>query len=453
MSIATHHIDAFAGTLLAPGDHGWDAARQAFNLLIDQRPAAIALPADEADVVAAVRFAREHGLQVAPQRTGHNAAPLGALDEALLLKTDRMQGVEIDATARRARVRAGAKWEHVVPRASELGLAALHGSTPDVGVIGYSLGGGMGWYARKHGLASNSVSAIELVTAEGEVVRVDHRERPDLFWALRGGGANFGVVTAIEFELRPVSEVYAGALFFPWERSEELLHSWHQLLPAVPDELTSVARIMQFPPFEEIPEPLRGNSFAVVEAVHLGTELEGAELLHPLRELGPALDTFAMVPPLAISELHMDPPEPVPALSATQLLGELPASAIDALVATAGPGSGSPLVSVELRHMGGALARSAAHHGALSSLAGSFAMFAVGMPTDPRSAAAIEAQLALVTENLRAQQTGLYSNFVEQPTAAASFFDEETYRQLRTVRAQYDPDELFRANHPIPPAA
>src|SRR3954464_434824 len=224
-----------AGELLMPDEPGWDAARQAFNLVLDQRPAAIALPENENDVSLAIRFAAGYGLRVAAQRTGHNAAPLGPLDGTLLLKTDRLQGIEIDPVARRARVRAGAKWANLVPRASELGLAALHGSTPDVSIAGYALGGGLGWYGRKHGLAANSVTAIELVTADGELRRVDRTNEPELFWALRGGGGNFGVVTALEFDLYPVSEVYAGVLFFPFERSADVLHprpQWPHVSPA-----------------------------------------------------------------------------------------------------------------------------------------------------------------------------------------------------------------------------
>jgi FAD/FMN-containing dehydrogenase len=450
MSLAATHIDAFAGIVMTPGDRGWDAARQAFNLTVDQRPAVIAVPVHDADVAAALRFARERGLRVAPQRTGHGAAPLGPLGDTLLLKTDELEGMQIDAAGRRARVRAGAKWADVVPRASALGLAALHGSSPDLGVVGYALGGGIGWYARAHGLACNSVTAIDLVTADGELVHATHDEESDLFWAARGGGGNFGIVTRLELELYRVSTGYAGALFFPWDRSGEVLHTWRELLPDLPDEITSVGRIMQFPPFEEIPEPLRGGRFVVVEAVHLGDAADGEELLRPLRELGPELDTFATMPPAGITRLHMDPPHPVPALTASLLLGDLAVSAIDELVAVTGPRSGSPLLSVELRHLGGALARTAPHHGALSRLRGSFAMVAVGMTRDPASAAAIESQLALVTRALRAHHAGLAWNFVEEPTDASRFFDEETYRRLRAIKAHYDPEERFQANHSIP---
>jgi FAD/FMN-containing dehydrogenase len=392
-------------------------------------------------------------MQIAPQRTGHNAEPLGSLDRVILLKTDRLQGVEIDAERRIARVGAGVKWEDVLPLASELGLAALHGSTPDVSVVGYSLGGGVGWYARSHGLSANNVVAIELVTADGEVRRVDHEHDPELFWALRGGGGNFGIVTAIEVQLFPIAEVYAGILFFPWERTAEVLHAWHAWLPSVPDELTSVGRVLQFPPIEEVPAPFRGRSFVLVEAVFSGSEAEGAELLRPLRKLGPELDTFAMVPPAGIAELHMDPPTPMPYLGGHQLLDELTPEAIDAVAALVGPGSGSPFVSYELRHCGGALAREAEHHGAIASLPGSYLSFGVGMVFGEESRSATQAHLELVREALTDFDTGRkYLNFTEQATDPAHFYTRETWARLQAVKADVDPGRRFRANHAIEPA-
>src|SRR4051812_18695211 len=277
------------GEVIAPDEPGWDQTRQAYNLLIDQRPELIAVPVHEGDVVAIVRYAAEHGLRVAPQRTGHNAAPLGDLEGTVLLKTDAMRAVEIDAEARIARVQSGAKWKDVLPQASELGLAGLHGSTADVSLAGYSLGGGLSWYGRKHGLQTNNIIAIELVTADGELRRVDHQNEPGLFWALRGGGGNFGVVTAIEVQLYAIPDIYAGVLFFPWERSSEVLQAWREWTETVPEELTSVGRILQFPPIPDVPEPLRGNKYVLVEGIYMGDEASGRDLMQPIRELGPAI--------------------------------------------------------------------------------------------------------------------------------------------------------------------
>jgi len=445
--------ETLAGSVSFPGHPAWDAARRAYNLTIDQRPAAVAYPADELDVQELVRFAARNGLRIAPQRTGHNAAPLGSLEGTILLKTDRLDTVELDVAAGRARVGSGVKWESVVPRVSELGMAVLHGSTPDVSIAGYGLGGGVGWYGRKHGLFCNSITAIELVTADGRLRRVDAGHEPELFWALRGGGGNFGVVTALEFRLLPISEVYAGALFFPWERSAEVLGAWLQWTRSVPDEVTSVGRILQFPPLEEVPEPFRGQAFAVVHAYFLGSEAEGERLLAPLRALGPALDTIAMVPPVELSEMHMDPPDPVPYLGEHLVLDRLPPSAIGELVAAAGPGSGSGLVSVEIRHSGGALGRGGEGHGALDRLPGEYLYFGVGFTPDEASAAATRADLHRVTTSLRPYRAGSYLNFEEERVDPASFWDEDTYRRLRAVKAAVDPGELFRANHAIRPAS
>jgi hypothetical protein len=443
----------FRGAVIEPGRDGWDAATQAFNLTVVQQPALVAVPADAEDVTTIVEFARANGMQVAAQRTGHNAEPLGALDEVILVKTDALQGVDIDVERKLARVASGSKWADVVPPASDRGLAALHGSTPDVSVAGYSLGGGVGWYARKLGLSANSVTAIELVTADGRLRRVDADNDPDLFWALRGGGGSFGVVTALEVQLYSIPDIYAGVLFYPWERSSEVLHAWLEWTAGVPDEVTSVGRILQFPPLEEIPEPLRGGRFVIVEAVYMGDEASGSDILKPLRDLGPALDTFAMVPPVGLAELHMDPPSPVPYTGEGQMLGPLDGEAIDRFVAAAGPESGSQLVSAEIRHVGGALSRPQPHHGALSTFDAEYLTFGVGMVMDEPMYLANRRQLDRIAEAFGPYENGRsYLNFAERRVDPARFYTPSVYRRLREVKRTFDPDDLFRANHPIAPA-
>ena len=438
------------GHVITPEDVGYDESRQAFNLSIDLRPAAVVIAHSAQDVAATVRFARARGLRVAPQGTGHNAAPLGSLDDVILLRTGAMKEVDIDFGAGQARVEAGVVWGEVADLAAPVGLAALAGSSRNVGVVGYTLGGGLGWLARKHGLACNSVTAIELVTGEGEQVRVDADHDPELFWALRGGGGNFGVVTALEFRLYPVSQLYAGALFFPIERAGEVLHAWNGWTAEVPDEITSVGRILQVPPMPDVPEVLRGGAFAVVEAACLLDEAAGAEALAPLRELGPEIDTFSMVDSSALGYLHMDPDGPVPAaLSGHQLLGELPAAAIDEVVRLAGPGSGSPLLSYELRHTGGEAGRGTPGNGALPCLRGTFCSFAIGVPDGPETARAIGERTAALNEALSAHDAGRYLNFVEEAAGAAPAFWPSTLEQLRAVAERVDPDGLIVANHPV----
>src|ERR687896_1615797 len=455
MLTATPFTDLSAqmiGRVVTGSDPDWDATRQAFNITADVRPAAMALPRDVGDVIAAVGYARANGLRVAPQATGHNAAPLGSLEDTLLVDVRELQAVSIDPGARRVRVGAGVKWERVAPRLSELGLAALHGSSPDVGIAGYSLGGGMGWLARKYGLQANSVTAIELVTADGRAARVDAEHEPDLFWALRGGNGNFGVVTAIEFAVYPVEDLYAGVMFFPFERAGEVLHGWTELVPTLPDEMMTWAKLMQFPDAPDVPEPVRGGSFTVIFGAFLGSEGEGRALLRPVRDLGAAMDTFAVVAPAALGEMAMDPPDPLPFVSTTALLSDLPSAGVDELVSAAGPGSGSPLAMVELRHMGGALARRSAGAGARATLPGSLAMLSLGVAEDETSAATARTYLESVERAVLPYRTGDYPNFVMEPADASSFFDTETWARLRQVKTLYEPSDLFKGNHHIPPA-
>jgi len=441
-----------ADRVVSPSDPTWDEARRAFNLRVDQQPVAIVQPLEESDVIAAVRHARAHGLRIAPQSTGHNAGPLGPLHDTIIVDVSGLDEITIDADARRVRVGAGVRWEQVVPALSELGLAALHGSSPDVGIAGYSLGGGMGWLARKHGLQANSVTAFELVTADGHLVRTDAVHEPDLFWALRGGGGNFGVVTAIEFAVYPHAELYAGACFFPFARTREVLHAWRDLLPTLPEDLMTWAAILHFPPDPALPDALRGGSFVVVWGVFTGAEEEGRRLMAPVRELGPLLDTFAMVPPAALGDLAMDPRDPLPFLSGHQLLDDVPPEGIDALVDAAGPDSEATITMVQLRHLGGALARTDAAAGARATLPGSICVFSLGVAPDDDSARATQGTLSRIEAALAPYRVGDYPNFVEEPADVRSFFDAGTWRRLREVKALYDPDDLFQANHPIPPA-
>jgi len=436
--------------IVMPHDESWDEARLAWNLAVDQQPAAVALPESARDVGAIVRWARERGLRVAPQGTGHNAHPLGSLAHTVLLKTERMRGVAIDARAQRARVEAGVLWAEVTEAAAQHGLAALAGSSPDVGVVGYTLGGGISWLSRRYGLAANSVTAIELVDAEGEPVRADADQNADLFWALRGGGGSFGVVTALEFALYPITDVHAGVLFFPLERGAEVLRAWRRWVDTVPDDVTSVGRFLQFPPLPALPEHLRGRSFAVIEAASLLGQDASDELLRPLRELGPQLDTFATIPAHALDRLHMDPEQPVPGAGDGMVLSDLNDAAIDALVQTAGAGSHSPLLSVELRHAGGALARKVPGGGAVSSVNGSFLLFAVGIAPTLEAGAAVKAHVELVHNALAPWDAGrAFSNFATKRERGERLCGHLTYRRLQTVKAAVDSDDVFRSNHPV----
>ena len=444
----------FSGALHLPGDAGYDDARQAWNLTAVQTPPLVAEPHSAADVVAVIRFARENGLRVAPQGTGHNAQARAGADESILLNLRRMRGVEIDFENRSARVEAGALCADLTAPASELGLAPLAGSSPDVGLVGYTLGGGLGWLARAFGMCCNSVLSFDVVTGDGEELHVDAEHHPELFWALRGGTGSPAVITAMELRLIATPELHAGAMLWPWERASEILHAWREWTRDAPETVTTSARILQVPPFPDIPEMVRGRQFVVIDGAVVGSGAYAGEVLASLRALEPEIDLFAAAPPVALSHLHMDPEAPVPGIGDHQLLEELPAEAIDALVALGGHASGSPLLAVELRHLGGAIARVPDGAGARSHIAAPYVFFAVGVPATPELAAAIPGSLAAMKAALAPWKAeGEYLNFAEHPVDVSTAFDADTFAALQAVKAKYDGDDTIHANHAIAPAA
>jgi FAD/FMN-containing dehydrogenase len=453
LSLASSLTSALPGKVVIPEDMRFDEARRAWNLAIDQRPAAVAFPESPQDVAAAVLFARESGLRVAAQGTGHSAGPLGPLEDTILLKTERMREVSVDPARRTARVEAGVAWLEVVEAAAQHRLAALAGSSPDVGVVGYTLAGGLSVLGRKHGLAANHVSAIELVTADGRLVRADRENEPDLFWALRGG--SFGIVTAIEFKLFPITKAYAGILWYAIDRGPEVLHAWRELTQsALPDELTTVGRFLNLPPIPEIPEPVRGKSFAIIEAYHLGDPAHADDLLAPLRALKPLNDTITTVQMPALTHMRMEPEQPAPAAGDGLMVDHLTADALDAFIEVAGAHAQFPLVSIELRHLGGELRRTRPEHGALASLDADYAMGAVGIAPAPELEAPVRTQVQAVKAALEPWVARhMYLGFAETPHDTATFWTEQAYDRLRRIKTAVDPDDLIRSNHPIPPAS
>jgi hypothetical protein len=452
--LTAHDVDrlraSIAGDVVAPGDADYATARLAWNLTATQQPALVVVPDRPDDILAAVRFAVEHGLRVAAQGTGHNAGPLGEMPDTILIKTARLRGVEIDVENRIARVEAGALWMDVTGPASEHGLAALAGSSPDVGVVGYSLGGGMGWLARKLGLAANSVTAIEVVTADGRLVRADEHEHADLFWALRGGGGNFGVVTAMEFRLYALDTIVAGAMLWPAERAREVLHAWNEWTKTAPEEVTTSARILNIPDMDGVPDIVRGRALVAIDGAVIADVDRANEILAPLRALEPEMDGFGPVPPVALSYIHMDPEEPVPGDSETAMLDDATPELIDTLVDQF---EQHPLLlMIELRHAGGALARTKHEHGAIAKIDAGYVFFAGGMSV-PEIAEPLRAQLEVLKGAVDAHANGRnYSNFTEERTDAGEFFGAATLARLRAVKGVYDPGNLFRANHEILPS-
>jgi FAD/FMN-containing dehydrogenase len=327
-----------------------------------------------------------------------------------------------------------------------MGLYPLSGSSPNVGVVGYTLGGGLSWLARSHGLASNNVTAIEIVTADGEITRATPSEHAELFWALRGGGGSFGVVTALEFVLFPYREVYAGMFLWPYERQLEVLHSWYAWTRSAPDAVTTSFRILHFPALDDLPPFLSGRSVVVVDGAFAGDVDAGRAVVAPLRALAPELDTWGPASPAAMSRLHMDPEQPTPIASASSLLGEIDTAGLDEFGAAVQP----PLLVGELRHLGGALSRVPEDAGALGSLHGEYALLGGGIVAE--SSREIDAALLRLRAATATYETGaLYPNFTEWPAAVSRFYTDAVYARLQRVRARVDPHELMVANHPIAP--
>jgi FAD/FMN-containing dehydrogenase len=443
------------GYALGPGEERWDDARQAWNLAAEQNPAAVVFPRDAGDVAAIVRFAAAEGLRVTAQGTGHNAAAHGdRLAESILVKTTQMQGVSVDPVARTARVSAGSLWQDLVPQAVEHGMLPLHGSSPDIGIVGYTLGGGIGYLGRKHGIATNAVTAIEIVTADGELVRTDASHDPELFWALRGGGGNYGVVTAMEFDLFPVESLYAGMMLWPVEESARVYKRWRDWTETAPEEITSMARMIQFPPFPDVPEPLRGRHMFVFSAAYTGDAEAGRLLVDPLRELGPEMDMFGPMPLDGLMRLHGDPEFPVPFASDHALIDSLPDVAIDELVETTGAGTGSPLLMVELRQMGGAFGRAPEGAGALDTVDANYVAFTGGLVMEPDALRVVERSAREAMGVLAPYSRGrTYLNFAERVTNTRSAYSVDTHRRLQAVKARVDSEGVFHGNHRIEASA
>lgn len=437
------------------GEPGYEAARLPWNVAVDQRPAAVAEPATTQEVAEVVVAARRAGLRVAPQSTGHNAGPLAAQDlsDVVLVRTGRLDHVEVDPLGRTVRVGGGAVWLPVVEAAAEHGLAVLHGSSPDVGVAGYTLGGGTFLYARALGLATHSLLSAEVVLADGSVVRASDEENPELFWALRGGGGSFGIVTELELALFDVPDVFAGMLLFDATvpgLADRVVRTWARWAPTAPDEVSTSLRLLNLPPLPELPPFLSGRSLVVIDGAVLDTDDRAAEILAPLRDLGPELDTFARVPAAALARLHMDPEGPTPAVSDTSMLGSLPDAAVDAFLAAAGPGSGTALLAAELRQLGGALGRPSPAGGALTHLDAQFLVFGVAVAASPALAEAGRASARTLVDALAPWANGrTYLSFAEETVDASTGYRPDAWARLVALRAELDPQGVLVANHPV----
>ena len=441
-------VRGVVGHVVGPDDADWTSARAAWNLAVDQHPALVVLAAGPQDVAATLGFASERGLRVAPQGTGHGAASLGALDDTILLRTAQLSRVEVDATARTAWVGAGAVWDDLVRPAAEHGLAGLHGLSGGVGVAGYTLGGGLGWLARSRGLAANAVTALDVVLADGRALRVDADREPELFWALRGGGGLGAIVTALQLELFPLREAFAGHIAWPIQQAPDVVGAYRSWASDLPEQLTSTIRLMRYPPAPELLPELSGQAFALITLVFEGDAEAGRGLVAPLRDVGsPSADTLGMVSGSELPQIAGDPPGPLAGVGDGLLLRELDA---DAYLSIGGPDAPTALTNVELRHLGGALARPREGQGAVGPIEGEFLFYAVGTPAGPPSTADLEAELDAARKRLEGSATGqTLLTFAERRPGLQGLLPAETVERLEAVRRRYDPAGVIRSNHDV----
>lgn len=447
---------ALPGRVYTPDQLGYESARAGYGLSDLPSPEVVVMAASAADVVAAVKFARMQRLPVGVHATGHNFG--FPFKGGLRVNTSHMQGVAIDPAARTARVEAGVRWGAVVQAAHAHGLAPLNGSSPTVGVVGYSLFGGFGWLLRKYGAAVDSVVAAEVVTADGQLRRVSAASEPELFWALRGASGNFGIVTALEFRLYPLSEIYGGALFFPIERAAEVLPAYSRWAESLPDEMTSSVVLMRVPPLPHLPEFLRGRAIITVRAAYAGPAAEGERLLEPLRALGGMLaDTFQTMPYTAIGTIANDPADPMPAWRKTTMLKHLSPATIATVLELVGAEGRAPVTVFEIRHLGGAMTRVPPESTSFSQRYAPFIMQTIDVLTSPQQAEPVKRNTQAIFEAMQPHSTGGVlpswlgdGDYGAERTRAG--FTPAHYERLAALKRRYDPTNMFCQNHNIPPA-
>ena len=456
------------GGVFVPGDVGYDTARQTWNVTtFDQRPAIVVMPSIPADVVSAVDFARAHNLSIAVQGGGHGH-PHPAND-ALLVNFASMTSVHVtplsaaagpsgeSGAAGTARAEAGAKWRDVIAAAHPHGLAPLNGTAGTVGVSGYMLGGGIGWLVRQYGAAAGSLRSADMVTADGRLMQVNDRNHADLFWGLRGGGGNFGIVTAFEFDLYPVKEIFGGFVAYPLAQGKQALSAYAQWTRTVPDTVTSAVRLMHYPPAPTIPEPLRGASAVVIMACCTGSTTEAEALVQPLRSIGaPLVDTFRPMSYAQIATIANDPPEAPPLFTFINGGGlrDMSSDVIDALLGIAGDRAAG-IFLVEARHAGGALARQPEDAMPFSFRSPWFMSALAAAPT-PEVLEGAKQSVAALFEALKPALTGeVLINGLDAgntgPDLTRAAYSEENYRKLVALKDKYDPANVFRFNHNIAP--
>ncbi len=446
----------FRGEVLRPDDPGYDAARLVFNGMYQRRPAQIARCGGVADVIAAVNYAREEGLDIAVRGGGHSIQGYSSLDDGLVIDLNPLKGARVDPAARTVTAAAGMTWGELDRETQVHGLAVTGGRVSNTGIAGLTLGSGSGWLERSLGLTCDNLISADLVTAEGQPVRVSETDEPELFWGLKGAGANFGIVTALEFQLHPVGPlVLGGMLLFPREQAAELLGQYRDLMRRAPDEFGGAIAWITAPPEEFVPEDVRLQPVMGVVVCHTGDLAEGKELVHELRESGPVLDLVMPMPYVAVQQL-LDASAPFGQQGYWKVdtVDEMSDDAMATIVEHAGR-TPMPFSITILEPGGRAIARTGDADTPIGNRGAEFRYYAVGAWEEPEEA---EASIAWARDFYAAMEgfssSGPQVNFVNaDENRLRRVYGDEKYERLVALKDRWDPDNLFRLNANITPSA
>jgi hypothetical protein len=442
------------GKVLTPENEGYDEARQLWDLSTNHKPSIIIKANNTSDIIEAVRFAKNAGLKIAAAATGHGFAR--PANDSLLIVTSQMAGVSINASSKTAWVEAGAKWNKVLKLAQEEGLAPLMGSSSDVGAIGYTIGGGMGWLSRKYGLSVDSVNYFEVVTASGKLIRASETENSDLFWGISGGGASLGIITGMEINLYPVKSVFAGSLIYPSEVAHEAFARYRKMIASASEEFTSSLTLANLPPLPFLPEFLQGKSVVIFRGCHSGSVEEGEAVIKPWLDWKPPIaNSFRVMPFGEADDISQDPKDPMPFFVTNVILKELTEEVSNILIDRAfSSNEPSPLIFAELHHVGGAIAKIPRSANAYSKRDASLILKMIGLSSPPEIKNSLVNLIDMIKNDLKPYLAdGVYLNFLigeEKWLRSREAFSPEAFHKLVELKSKYDPGNLFSFGLDIP---
>ena len=443
------------GTAVRPGDEGYDLERTIWNGAHDRRPALIVRCAGVADVIRTVDLARTEGLPLAVRGGGHSIPGFSTVDGGIVLDLSRMRGIQVDPTRRTAAAQAGCTWKDLDAETQQFGLATTGGLVSSTGIAGFTTGGGIGWLMRKHGLASDNLVGADVVTADGQLVHASPSDHPDLFWGLRGGGGNFGVVTSFEFQLHQVGPtVFSGLAFYPADEAEQVLRGYRAACATAPDELTTLVNLTTAPPVPFLPESVHGKPIIGIGGCWSGDLDAGADATAPFRSLGTVIaDVFAATP-YAGWQQALDPlyPRGIYNYFRSAFLRTVDDASLRVLLDSFATVP-TPLTEIHLQHLGGAVGRVPADATAFALRDQEFIVNVVARTPNADGFADVVDWARGVTSAL-GPDAGTYVNFTGESTAAVvrASYPPDTYERLVELKNAYDPDNLFRLNQNIVPS-